>query len=86
MPTSAHMILLQVVKYGCAEKVAYYKEGHKRARPSASYFCPESDRGFAGPTKVLLDHFTTNHKCRSTAHMFSVASTSSIEDALKARA
>ncbi|VAH55783.1 unnamed protein product [Triticum turgidum subsp. durum] len=54
-------------KYGCAEKVTYYKkEEHKKACTYAPCFCPESGCGFAGPTKVLLDHFTTQHKCPST--------------------
>ncbi|KAF7034418.1 hypothetical protein CFC21_045437 [Triticum aestivum] len=53
--------------YGCAETVTYYKkEEHKEACPYAPCFCPESGCGFAGPTKVLLEHFTTQHKCPST--------------------
>lgn len=54
-------------KYGCAEKVTYYqKEEHKKACPNAPCFCPESGCELAGPTKVLLDHLTTQHKCPST--------------------
>ncbi|KAF7034421.1 hypothetical protein CFC21_045440 [Triticum aestivum] len=54
-------------KYGCAEKVTYYKkEEHKKACPYVPCFCPQSGCGFAGSTKVLLDHFTTQHKCPST--------------------
>uniref|UniRef100_N1QRW3 RING-type E3 ubiquitin transferase n=1 Tax=Aegilops tauschii TaxID=37682 RepID=N1QRW3_AEGTA len=53
--------------YGCAETVTYYKkEEHKEACPYAPCFCPESGCGFAGPTKVLLEHFTTQHKCPLT--------------------
>lgn len=54
-------------KYGCAETVTYYKkEEHKEACPYAPCFCPESGCGFAGPTKVLLEHFMTQHKCPLT--------------------
>ncbi|KAM3346108.1 hypothetical protein ACQJBY_020566 [Aegilops geniculata] len=54
-------------KYGCAEVVTYYKkEEHKKACPYVPCFCPQSGCGFAGSTKVLLDHFTTQHKCPST--------------------
>ncbi|VAH55788.1 unnamed protein product [Triticum turgidum subsp. durum] len=53
--------------YGCAETVTYYKkEEHKEACPYAPCFCPEPGCGFAGPTKVLLEHFTTQHKCPLT--------------------
>ncbi|XP_040249656.1 E3 ubiquitin-protein ligase SINA-like 7 [Aegilops tauschii subsp. strangulata] len=54
-------------KYGCAEKFTYYKkEEHEKACPNAPCFCPESGCEFAGPTKMLLDHFATQHKCPST--------------------
>ncbi|KAI5004210.1 hypothetical protein ZWY2020_031462 [Hordeum vulgare] len=54
-------------KYGCAEGVIYYqKEEHKKACPSAPCFCAASGCGFAGPTKVLLDHFLIHHKYAST--------------------
>uniref|UniRef100_A0ACD5VCK6 Uncharacterized protein n=1 Tax=Avena sativa TaxID=4498 RepID=A0ACD5VCK6_AVESA len=55
-------------KYGCTEKVTYYqKEEHESACQTAPCFCPESGCGFAGSTKVLLDHLTTQHKCPFTA-------------------
>ncbi|XP_048549377.1 E3 ubiquitin-protein ligase SINA-like 7 [Triticum urartu] len=54
-------------KYGCAEVVTYYKkEEHKKACRYVPCFCPQSGCGFAGSTKVLLDHFITQHKCSST--------------------
>jgi E3 ubiquitin-protein ligase SIAH1 len=54
-------------KYGCTEKVTYYqKEEHEKACQNAPCFCPESGCGFAGPIQVLLDHFTTEHKCPLT--------------------
>ncbi|KAM3400260.1 hypothetical protein ACQJBY_005257 [Aegilops geniculata] len=54
-------------KYGCAEKFTYYKkEEHEKACPNAPCFCPELGCEFAGPTKMLLDHFATQHKCPST--------------------
>ncbi|XP_037409355.1 putative E3 ubiquitin-protein ligase SINA-like 6 [Triticum dicoccoides] len=54
-------------KYGCAEGVIYYqKEEHKKACLNAPCSCVESGCGFAGPTKVLLDHFIIQHKCMST--------------------
>ncbi|KAF7027326.1 hypothetical protein CFC21_039372 [Triticum aestivum] len=53
--------------YGCAEAVTYYKkEEHTEACSYAPCFCPEPGCGFAGTTKVLLEHFTTQHKCPLT--------------------
>ncbi|CAM0878983.1 unnamed protein product [Alopecurus aequalis] len=54
-------------KYGCVEKVAYYKkEEHEKVCQNAPCFCPESGCGFAGPAMTLLDHLTTKHRCAST--------------------
>ncbi|XP_047088072.1 E3 ubiquitin-protein ligase SINA-like 7 [Lolium rigidum] len=54
-------------EYGCTEKVTYYqKEEHEKACQNAPCFCPESGCGFDGPIQVLLDHFTTEHKCPLT--------------------
>ena len=53
--------------YGCTAKTTYYqKEEHEKACPNAPCFCPESGCGFTGPTKELLDHLTTQHKCPLT--------------------
>uniref|UniRef100_A0ACD5TSK6 Uncharacterized protein n=1 Tax=Avena sativa TaxID=4498 RepID=A0ACD5TSK6_AVESA len=55
-------------EYGCIEKFTYYqKEEHEKACPNAPCFCPESGCGFVGHTKMLLDHFTTKHKCPLTS-------------------
>ncbi|KAL6626639.1 hypothetical protein ACP70R_030365 [Stipagrostis hirtigluma subsp. patula] len=68
-------------KYGCSVKTSYYeKEDHEATCPHMPCFCPEPGCGFAGSTRMLLDHFIIEHRWPSTKVKYGWSFNADIQD------